>query len=97
MHERIAWVADVLRRMEAVQPGMTRADLLKVFKTEGGLASTLQRRYVSRECPYFKVDVEFKAVGRPEKDADGRQTRIEAGEDIIIKISRPYVERPVID
>jgi hypothetical protein len=81
------------RGMEAIKPGMTRADLLRVFETEGGLSTALQRRYVSRDCRYFKVDVAFKPIGRPERDADGRQTRIEAGENVFLTISRPYVER----
>jgi hypothetical protein len=57
-----AWVADVLERMETIKPGMKRKDLLTVFATEGGLSTGLRRTFVSRECPYFKV--EFQGVGR---------------------------------
>ena len=53
------WVGHALEKMEVVKPGMTRNDLLKVFRTEGGLSTGLKRTYVSRECAYFKVDVEF--------------------------------------
>jgi hypothetical protein len=81
--------------MQAVKVGMTRADLLKVFKTEGGLWTGLQRRYVYRECPYFKVDVEFEAVGRPAHDREGRVTLAERSEDLIKKISRPYLAFPI--
>jgi hypothetical protein len=52
---------------------------------------------VSRECPYFKVDVKFRAVRRPERDSSGRETSVESAEDVIVTISRPYVERPAID
>lgn len=93
----IAWVADALKRMQLVKPGMTRGDLLAVFTTEGGLFTGLQRTFVSRDCPYFKIDVEFKAVGRPDRDAAGRVTPIESNQDIIIKISRPYLQFGVID
>ena len=86
-----AWVAEVLKRMQTIKPGMTRATLLTVFTTEGGLSTGLQRTFVSRDCPYFKVDVEFQAVGRPNRDSDGRVTIVEDSHDIILKISRPYL------
>ena len=60
--------------MEAVKPGMTRDNLLKVFTTEGGLSTGLRRRFVSRDCAYFKSDVEFVAEGRPDRDSDERVT-----------------------
>jgi hypothetical protein len=69
--DHTAWVAESLKRMQTIKPGMTRTDLLKVFTTEGGLSTGLQRTFVSQDCPYFKVDVEFEAVGRPSRDATG--------------------------
>jgi len=36
---RTEWVANSLREMETIKVGMTRADLLKVFTTEGGLST----------------------------------------------------------
>jgi hypothetical protein len=94
---RVTWVANVLKRMETVKSGMTRETLLTVFTTEGGLSTGLQRTYVSQECPYFKVDVEFDAVARPNRDGDGRVTLIEDPRDIILKISRPYLQFSVLD
>jgi hypothetical protein len=76
---------------------MTRAELLNVFTTEGGLSTGLNRTYVYRKCPYIKVDVEFKPVGRPARDKDGRVTLVEASGDVITKISRPYLEWSVLD
>jgi hypothetical protein len=81
------WVAQALQRMQAVKPGMTRKDLLAVFRTEGGLSTGLQRTYGSRDCPFFKVDVVFEAVGRPSRDSEGRGTFVEDERDIIVKIS----------
>jgi len=83
--------------MQTIKPGMTREALLTVFTTEGGLSTGLQRRFVSRDCPYFKVDVEFQAVGRPNRDGDGRVTLEEGSQDIILKISRPYLQFSVLD
>jgi hypothetical protein len=95
--EHQAWVTYVLKKMETIKPGMTREELLKVFTTEGGLSTALNRRFVSRDCPYFKVDVEFKAVGRPDRDGDGRVTLEENSLDIIVKISRPYLQFSIAD
>lgn len=95
--EHIAWVTQALDRMLTVKTGMTRRDLLEVFTTEGGLSTRLRRTYVYRECPLFKVDVEFTPVGRPARDSDGRVTLVESERDVIKSISRPYLGRPVVD
>jgi hypothetical protein len=83
--------------MQGIKPVMTREDLLKVFTTEGGLSTRLHRTFVSRACAYCKVDIEFKAVGRAERDSDGRVILEEDLRDIIVKISRPYLQLSIID
>ena len=56
-----AWLAGILQRVDSIKPGMTRADLLKVFRTNGQpspemLALTgLRRTFISRDCPYLKL------------------------------------------
>ena len=87
----VAWVAATLTRMQTIKPGMTRRELLTVFTTEGGLSARLGRTYVNRDCPYFKVDVTFKAVHNL---ADGLT---EDGNDVIVSISRPYLQFTVLD
>ena len=94
---RDEWVRDTLAKMQSIRPGMTREELMKVFRTEGGLSTGLHRTYVSRECRYFKVDVEFRAVGRPDRDSDGRVTLQEDARDVIVQISRPYLQFSVAD
>ena len=93
----IRWVAGVLKQIGTITPGMTRKDLKSVFTTEGGLSTGLRRTYVTRECPYFKVDVGFRAVGRPERDRDGRVTLLEDDRDLITTISRPYLQFSIVD
>jgi hypothetical protein len=93
----VAWVGEVITRMQTIKPGMTRRTLLSIFRTEGGLSTGLRRTYVNRDCPYFKVDVEFRAVGRPDRDESGRVTLVEGDDDIIVNVSRPYLERSVMD
>jgi hypothetical protein len=70
---------------------MTRVDLLKVFREEGGLSTRTQRRFAYRDCPYIKVDVEFEPVGEPEDKLS------QLPEDKIIKISKPFLEWSIID
>ena len=93
----LAWVVEVLNRMETIKPGMTRKALLTVFTTEGGLYTALRRTFVSRDCPYFKVTVEFQPVGHPERDVNGRVTSVEGDSDIIKTISAPYLQHTVAD
>jgi len=74
--------------MLEITPGMTRVTVLTIFTTEGGLSTRLRQTFVSRDCPYFKVDVDFQAVG----DGDGRATLVEDLRDVIRTISRPYLQ-----
>jgi hypothetical protein len=95
--EHLAWVSDVLKQMQTITQGMSRERLLTVFTTEGGLSTGVQCTYVSRECPYFKVSVEFDAVGRSNRDDAGHVTLVEDPRDIIKTISRPYLEFSIMD
>jgi hypothetical protein len=95
--EHVAWVAKVMDKMETIKIGDTRAQLLRVFTTEGGLSTALQHTYVSQDCPLFKIDVKFRAVGRPELDSDGRESLVESNDDVITTLSRPYLAAPVMD
>jgi len=95
--EPTEWIANNLKEIEKVTVDMTRADLFKVFTTEGGLSTGLKRVYVYRKCPYIKVDVEFEPVDKPARGAEGRVTLIEADEDVIKKISKPYLEWSILD
>jgi hypothetical protein len=74
-----------------------REQLLKVFTPEGGLSTGLNRGFVSRDCVYFKVDVEFVPVGRGAGDSQGRVTLEEDNRDIIVRISQPYLEFTIAD
>jgi hypothetical protein len=95
-----AWLAGILQRMDAVKPGMTRADLLKVFRTDGQPSremlalARLHRTFISRDCPYFRVDVEFEPAAHPEWGISTIEPPpgFEDSRDVIQKISKPYVE-----
>lgn len=85
----INWISECMSRTKDIHPGKTRADLLKVYTIEGGESTRSWRRYVYRECPYIKVDVEFKTIDNDKWD--------EKPGDIITKISKPYLEWSIMD
>jgi hypothetical protein len=84
------WIAQSVKEMETIKVGMTRADLLRVFREEGGLSTRTQRQYVYRECLYIKVAVEFEPV-------ETTAVLPENGQDKIVKISQPFIEWSVLD
>jgi hypothetical protein len=89
--QRTAWIAKVLKRLQVIQPGMTRKDLDRLLTTEGGLSTRFQRKYVFVDCPYIKVDVRFKAA------AGTTDLLGENPEDVIESVSRPYLEFSIAD
>src|SRR5882724_2507652 len=85
------WIAKCLKEIESIKVGMTRDDLLRVFKEEGGISTREWRRYAYHDCPYIKVDVEFQPVGDPDNKVS------QSPKDKIIKISKPFLEWSVMD
>jgi hypothetical protein len=93
------WLAHLMEKMETIKPGMTRWDVLKVFRAEGGVPAPmptptgLQRsRFVSQDCPYFKIDVEFEPVARGNLVYNLSGFLTEDNRDVIVKVSKPYVQ-----
>jgi hypothetical protein len=89
--EHSKWLAECLREIQTIKPGITREELLKVFRGEGGLSSPTTQRFAHRNCPYIKVDVKFDAVRAP----DGKLK--ESPKDKVTTISKPFLEWPIID
>lgn len=58
LHDK--WLQERYFEAVAVKEGMTRADLLKKFRIDGGLQLLLPTRYVLRSSNMIKVDVEFQ-------------------------------------
>jgi hypothetical protein len=104
--DHVQWVTEVLTKMQSIKPGMNKQALYKVFTTEGGLVfSPYKRTFVSRDCPYFKVDVEFHAAPadpkmQQQEPQDEREDEKSVGgnpADIIASISTPYLQFSVMD
>ena len=53
-------VAGWLEDIRAIKSGDSRADLLRVFKREGGNSTG---NFAYKKCPLIHVDVEFESVG----------------------------------
>jgi hypothetical protein len=86
----------VLKDVSSIQPGMTRAELLRVFTAERGLSTRDGQQFVYRRCPYIKVIVNFR---KPD-DADvdwGNAPEEEWNGDLILSISKPFLEASTPD
>jgi len=84
-------ISDILTECQKIKPGMTRAELLKVFATEGGISTAAHRTFVYRGCPYVKVDVEFTLSEPKQNVLEERPT------DTISHLSKPYLEWSIND
>lgn len=95
--DHAAWVAESLTRILTVKPGMSREQLMRVFSTEGGISTALQRIFVSRDCPFFKVDVTFHRGKSFDANVSRDQFLQERDDDVIASISRPYLQFTISD
>jgi hypothetical protein len=84
-------ISEVLRQCQKIKPGATRADLLKIFTTEGGVYTARHRAFIYRGCQYVKVLVDFTPTEPNQDVLDQRPT------DTIRSISKPYLEWSIID
>jgi hypothetical protein len=84
-------ISEILTECKKIKAGTTRAELLKVFTTEGGLSTARHRTFVHRRCPYIKIDVEFTPSEAKQEPLEERPT------DTVSKISRPYLEWSIMD
>jgi len=100
-HNNCQWIAQVLKQSETIKVGMTRKDLLKVFKPEGGISTRLKRTYVHKECGNIKVAVEFVPATTPDWQNKTRllesQNQVEMPDDQIIGISQPFLQGMISD
>jgi len=94
--QHLEWVVEVMERMQTIHQGMTRRMLKTVFRDEGGLSTRRERTYVSQDCPCFKVKVNFEMAGNPDPN-DHRAWLDESDDDIISKMSDPYLQFSIMD
>jgi hypothetical protein len=81
-------VERALEVISKLKPGMTRADVLKEFTTEGGISAPSWNHHVYKLCPYIKIDVKFDVPPGSDK---------ELTTDQIVSISKPYLQFSIYD
>jgi len=84
------WLEERYKEATSIKPGMTRADLLKLFVQEGGFQSlTAPQRYVLKGCNLIHLEVSFDKYDSANRRHDDSVR--------ITDVSKPYLDRMVID
>jgi len=91
LQQQSIWIGKILERINTIHAGMTRKDLLTLFRGEGGISTRTHRTYVYKDCPYIKVDVVFSPAGRPDEFLQ------ESDEDRLVSVSPPYLAYSEMD
>jgi hypothetical protein len=81
------WLAERLKEAGSIRVGSTHADVVKHFRTDGGLAPVTAHRFVMILCPSIKLDVVFEAKA-------GETVRPTAK---VVRVSRPYLQPEFLD
>jgi len=85
------WLNEMYTEATSIKPGMSRADLLRVFEEDGGLQRIPATRFLLKRCRMIKVEVEFDTKY-------GRMYKEKSDEDLkITKVSQPYLAYPHYD
>lgn len=82
-----------LRVFEAITNGMSRAEVERRLKLDGGLQGVSPVRFLSPDCPHFKINVAFDF----NKDAADQNRALSGKDDKVVLVSKPYLERPCFD
>ncbi|HMK29384.1 MAG TPA: hypothetical protein VK473_06840 [Terriglobales bacterium] len=85
-------LAQALKDIDTIKPGMTRSDLARLFKPPGGLTffNRSKTTLVYRGSDHIRVDIVFVIE-------EAKAHTAESPRDVIKSISRPYLAWPVYD
>ena len=84
------WLEERYKEAISIKPGMSRADLIKLFDEDGGIQMITATRYVLKSCRLIQIEVKFNAYG-----ADFRS--IPAKDLKIMEVSRPFLQPMALD
>jgi len=88
---RQQWLEEKYTEARSIKPGMSRADLLKLFMEDGGLQSIPATRYVLKGCHLIQIEVKFDTkYGVNYKPVPDENLKI-------VEVSKPYLERMATD
>jgi hypothetical protein len=89
-----AIVKEALDDPSHIKPGMTRADVKKSFTPDGGFQffskSGSTTRYLYLKCSFIKIDVKFQNAAASKRGSSSPN-------DVVVSISKPYLEYPFTD
>jgi hypothetical protein len=80
-------VEQAMQTAAAIHAGMTRAEVEKTYRQDGGLSALDVVRYLDRHCEDIKVDVRYRLL-RHGSTLPG---------DVVVSVSKPYLETPYYD
>jgi hypothetical protein len=91
------WLAERYAEAVSVRPGMSRRDLRRLFRPDGGLQTIPSGRYVLKSCPLIKVEVKFALPeGASPTDSRDENEGIDARLEIT-EVSKLYLEPEAAD
>ena len=95
--DRRRWLAERYAESVSVRPGMSRRELRRLFRPDGGLQTIPSSRYVLKSCAMVKVEVRFELPeGASREDFRDENERIDA-QMKIAEVSKPYLEPEATD
>ncbi|HYV23635.1 MAG TPA: hypothetical protein VE969_00250 [Pyrinomonadaceae bacterium] len=83
------WLEARYKEAASIQPGMTRAELMKLFIEDGGMQMNPVSRYVLKSCYLIKIEVKF--------DKPAAYSSTPNNEMKIVEVSKPYLEHMTLD
>ena len=93
--DQCTFLQDALKSVAKIKVGETRLAIETDFEMEGGMQVASTTRYWYKKCRYIKIDVSFdeKYIDRDYVSKTGNFSP----NDVISKISKPYIAYPVMD
>ena len=91
------WLAARYAEAVSVRPGMSRRDLRRLFRPDGGLQTIPSSRYVLKSCAMIKVEVKFELPEGASRE-DFRDENVLIDDRLkITEVSKPYLEPEATD
>jgi hypothetical protein len=84
---------NLLKNFNSITNGMTRAEVEKRLKMDGGMQGVPLVRYFDPQCPGYKINIEFDI----QHNAADQNRAFGSSDDKVIRVSIPYHEPPCYD
>jgi hypothetical protein len=81
---------EALRASGSIKAGMTRRELERHWRIDGGVQFRDETRYVFPKCGHIRVDVSFKLAAPTDQIEN-------SPDDTVTRVSKPYLAYPTMD